>query len=154
MNATPTVLYAEDDENDAFFMQRAFTKLQRRDALRIVANGQEAVDYLTGEGEFAGGPGHPKADIVFLDVKMPQMSGLEALSWIRARREFDAMPIVMFTSSTQQSDVEFSRKHGANAYVVKPSNADQLFRLVENVLAASRAVSPQSPRLAVEANVI
>jgi CheY-like chemotaxis protein len=154
MIAGPTVLYAEDDPNDAFFMQRAFARLQRAPSLQIVSNGRMAVDYLSGVGEFSAREKHPLPEIVFLDVKMPELSGLEALSWIRSRREFNSMLIVMFTSSTQESDVEYSRRSGANAYFVKPSNADYLFRLVESVIAASRAVSPEAPRLAVDGNVI
>ena len=112
------------------------------------------MEYITAEGKYADRAQFPPPQVVVLDVKMPKMSGLEALAWIRSRRDLDAIPIVMFTSSTQESDVDFSRRHGANAYLVKPSNADQLSVLVQRVLHATRAVTPESPRLAMEGNAI
>lgn len=131
MTEALAVLYAEDDENDAFFMQRAFAKLGRPGALRVVPNGTEAVAYLAATPSAVARPG-----LVLLDVKMPEMSGLETLAWIRARPEFNPLPVVMFTSSTQESDVSFSRTNGANGYVVKPSNADRLSHLVAGIVAA------------------
>jgi CheY-like chemotaxis protein len=154
VSAIPPVLYAEDDENDAFFMERAFKKLNARDALRLVPNGREAVNYLAGNGSFADRQASPLPAVVLLDVKMPVLSGLEALAWIRSRREFDALPVVMFTSSTQQRDVDVSRQHGANAYIVKPSNADNLSRLVSSVLEAARSLPTPSWRLPLEGNVL
>jgi CheY-like chemotaxis protein len=154
MSAIPLVLYAEDDENDAFFMERAFTKLRAKEALRIVQSGRRAVDYLAGHGEFCNRAVYPHPEIVILDVKMPEMNGLEALAWIRARHEFDRLLVVMFTSSTQQSDVEFSRKHGANGYLVKPSNADNLAKMVEQVLSARRTVTLPAQRLPLEGNAL
>jgi CheY-like chemotaxis protein len=154
MSARVAVLYAEDDENDAFFMQRAFAKLKRPDALRIVPSGTKVLAYLEGEGEFAARETFPLPEMVLLDVKMPEMSGLEALAKIRERREFDALPLVMFTSSTQESDIAFSREHGANGYFVKPSNADHLFRLIHTLLGAIQRIDPQSPRLPVEGNLL
>ena len=154
MTRCTTVLYAEDDENDAFFMQRAFVKLNRADDLRIVGDGQMAVDYLSGVEEFSNRERFPLPHMIILDVKMPMMSGLETLAWIRARREFDALPVVMFTSSTQESDIEFSRTHGANGYFVKPSNADQLSRVAGSILENCGSISPRHPRLPVEGNLL
>lgn len=149
----PVVLYAEDDENDTFFMERAFAKMAARDSLRIVCNGQLVTEYLLGAGQFADRGKFPVPDLLLLDVKMPQMSGLEALQWIRQRQEFEGLPIVMLTSSTQESDVDFCVQKGANAYLVKPSRADQLAELIPRVLAAaSKAEGAQ--RLDVAGNLL
>jgi CheY-like chemotaxis protein len=153
MSAGRAVLYAEDDENDVFFMQRAFAKLRRPDDLHIVANGRQAVDYLRGAGEFADRSKFPQPHVLLLDVKMPELSGLEVLAWARARPEFATLRIVMFTSSTQASDVEVSRTLGASAYLVKPSNAEGLAALVDGVVAADTA-SPASQRLIVAGNLL
>jgi CheY-like chemotaxis protein len=152
VNVSAIVLYAEDDENDAFFMERAFAKNKSAERLRVVPNGQRAVDYLTGAGEFADRAKFPLPSLVLLDVKMPEMSGLEALASIRARREFDGMTVVMFTSSTHESDVERSRQQGANGYFVKPSNAENLWRLVTELQRASEVLLPGARFLAVEGN--
>jgi CheY-like chemotaxis protein len=154
VNAGIHVLYAEDDENDAFFMQRAFAKLRRSDALRIAHNGRKAVAYLNGEGEYADRSKFPLPDILLLDVKMPELSGLEVLAWVRAQPQFSKQVIVMFTSSTQDSDVERSRAGGANAYLVKPSNADNLAPLVESIIRACEATSASTRPLSIAGNLL
>jgi len=148
------VLYGEDDANDAFFMERAFAKLGRREALRIVPNGGIAVQYLEGAGKFADRSQYPDPSLLLLDVKMPEVSGLEALAAVRRRVAFAAIPVAMFTSSTQATDIAFCRAHGANAYLVKPSNAAGLAPLVEGLLRAIERFSVESPRLAIDGNLL
>lgn len=131
-----TVLYAEDDADDAFFMRRAFVKMDAAVALQIVPHGQAAIDYLLGAGDYADRDRHPLPMLLLLDVKMPERSGLEVLSWVRAQAEFAALPVVMFTSSAQETDIDRSRQLGANAYLVKPSNATGLHVLMKAVLDA------------------
>ena len=148
MNLPPPVLYAEDDENDAFFMERAFRKLKQSEALRLVRDGAEALDYLAGEGRFADRAKYPLPSLVVLDVKMPRLSGLEVLCRMRRDPRLSSIPVVMFTSSTHDSDITFSRAHGANAYFEKPSNAEHLALLMADLMKASaqlegpRAVLP------------
>lgn len=146
------VLYAEDDENDAFFMQRAFAKLGRSDALRIVRDGKQALEYLAGTGAFADRAKHPSPALVLLDVKMPRMSGLEVLRWLRASPAHDRIPVVMFTSSTQDADLTTSRQIGANAYIVKPANADHLAALIDDLLGASEQLVAPNAQLKVTGN--
>lgn len=152
--APKSVLYAEDDENDVFFMERAFSKLQLSDALRVVPNGRLAVEYLSGVGDYADRAKHPLPDVLILDVKMPEMSGLEVLKWARGRPEYQALPILLFTSSTQRTDIDFSRNHRASGYLVKPSNAEHLAALVGKILAACASRPPGTELLDVEENQI
>jgi CheY-like chemotaxis protein len=154
MTSRSTVLYAEDDANDAFFMEVAFEDLKRAESLRIVTNGKKAVEYLTGAGEFADRGKYPVPDLLLLDVKMPAMSGLEVLAWVRARPEYHGLPVVIFSSSTQDSDIEFCRTHGANAYLVKPSNADNLAVLVQKLDVALAENNGTAGVLAVDGNRI
>lgn len=137
MSEHATVLYAEDDANDAFFMQRAFHKLQRAGALKLVRDGREAIDYLQGAGEFADRGKFPLPKLLLLDVKMPRVSGLEVLKWVRQQTSLAHLPVVMFTSSTQESDIAFCREHGANGYLAKPSNAQQLSAAVRELTDAA-----------------
>lgn len=145
--AAINVLYAEDDENDAFFMQRAFNRLGRRDELRIVNSGKQAIEYLKKNAAGDRAPG-----LVILDIKMPEASGLEVLAWLRSQPAFSALPVVMFTSSVQEQDVAVSRSAGANAYLVKPANAENLVPLVERLLTA--ATLPSGGRLEVPENLL
>jgi CheY-like chemotaxis protein len=148
----PLMLYAEDDENDAFFMQRAFAKLNRSDALRIVRDGAEAVEYLVGSGAYSDRGKNPLPSIVVLDVKMPRMSGLEVLSWIRSHSHLARVPVVMLTSSTHDSDIVFSREHGANGYLVKPGNAEHLAALIDDLLGACQKLSNPRAVLPIQGN--
>jgi CheY-like chemotaxis protein len=152
MSDEPFVLYAEDDENDAFFMQRAFAMLKRPKALRIVRDGAEAIEYLRGVGEFSDRTKHPFPSLVVLDVKMPRMSGLEVLQRLRADPTIARVPVVMFTSSTQDSDIEVSRARGADAYLVKPSNSEQLAVLMGDLVEAAKSVLNRRSLLGVRGN--
>src|SRR4051812_43180666 len=105
MRATPLVLYAEDDENDAFFMERAFAKLKSPATLRIMPNGRAVIEYLSGEGGFSDRKKYPLPALIILDIKMPLMSGLEVLEALRSEPALRALPVIMFTSSTQDSDI-------------------------------------------------
>ncbi len=143
MNAPPLVLYAEDDENDAFFMERAFARLHRRCALRIVPNGRHVIDYLAEAGAYRHRHRFPLPALLILDVKMPELTGLEVLHWVRRQEApFASLPVVIFTSSTQEKDVARSREDRASAYLVKPSSADHLVLLVDELLNALPGLPP------------
>lgn len=83
---------------------------------------------------------------------MPETSGLEVLTWVRTSPEFGRLPVVMFTSSTQHSDIAYCRKHGANAYLVKPSNAEHLSLLIKEVLAAAAELAGPTALLPLPGN--
>jgi CheY-like chemotaxis protein len=152
------VLYAEDDENDAFFMRRSFARLNRLPELSIVSDGRAAIDFLSGVGEFGDRRVHPLPRLALLDIKMPAVSGLEVLSWIRQRPVFDRLAVAIFTSSTQESDIAFARTHEANAFLAKPSNVEDLRPLLQNLLAAAAAFSlaaaPRQARLDTPENLL
>lgn len=115
------LLYAEDDDNDVFLLKRVLPKVGL-EAPRVVPNGQEAVAYLDGKKQFADRAQHPLPDMALLDINMPFMSGLEVLAWARPQPRFAALPIVMFTSSSQEKDIATAYAAGATAYVLKPSS--------------------------------
>jgi CheY-like chemotaxis protein len=154
MIAGQIVLYAEDDENDAFFMQRAFRKLGRSGDLRIVHNGQEAKNYLLGAGAYADRLEFPIPDLLLLDIKMPEMTGLEVLQWVRRQPEYKALNVVMLTSSIQPADIAFCKENGADAYLAKSSRFDLLDTLMSAVLAARAAKSSSQRRLDIPGNLL
>jgi CheY-like chemotaxis protein len=146
-----SVLYAEDDENDAFFMERAFGRLQLSEALEIVPDGQKAIDRL--EAESSRQPASAAGlRLLLLDVKMPHQTGLEVLAWVRSRPEFMSLPIAIITSSTQDKDVAAAAAHGANAYLVKPSNAENLVSMVTKLVHLATQAPRPPTRFAIEGN--
>lgn len=124
------VLYAEDEDNDAFLMHRAFAKACVSNPLHIVTDGSAAVRYLSGTGEFANREKHPLPCLLLLDLNLPRQSGLDVLKWVRAQSAFADLPIVILTSSSQDSDIGSAYALGANGYLVKPPSSEKLVELV------------------------
>jgi CheY-like chemotaxis protein len=127
------VLYAEDEDNDAFLMQRAFTKAGITNPLRVVVDGAEAIQYLAGDGEYANRDEHPFPCLLLLDLNLPRHSGLEVLQWVRAQPSLAGLPVVMLTSSNQDRDIGSAYTLGANGYLVKPASSDKLIDLVSGL---------------------
>ena len=132
MNLRP-ILYAEDDENDAYFLQRAFRLAGISHPLVIVSNGQEVIDYCSGEGRFTQRDEHPLPFLVLLDLNMPRKSGIEVLKWIREKPSFRTLPVIVLTSSLQDNDIEQAYLAGANAYLAKPSQPEELNNTAESI---------------------
>jgi CheY-like chemotaxis protein len=127
------VLYVEDDENDAFFMERAFQLAEIGNLLRIVKSGQLAIDYLSGIGKLGGPEERLSPCLVLLDLKMPLLSGLDVLDWIRATPSTNTIPVVMFTSSNQNKDIHQAYLRGANGYLIKPGKPAELLTVVNGI---------------------
>jgi CheY-like chemotaxis protein len=116
----------EDNEDDVFLMNRAFKSAQITNPLQVVDDGREAVAYLGGAGKFADRESYPVPAVVFLDLKLPFLSGHDVLAWIRRRKDLDSLVVIVLTSSNEASDLSRSYALGANSYVVKPPAPDQL----------------------------
>ena len=126
-----SVLYAEDEPDDIFFMKRAFRQAGVGEQLRTVNDGNEAIEYLAGRGKYANRQENPLPGVVLLDLKMPETSGFEVLQWIRTHPGVATIPVVIFTSSSQAADIERASKLGANGYLVKPGSPDLLIEVVK-----------------------
>jgi CheY-like chemotaxis protein len=130
MSEAGHILVAEDDSTDAFFLQRAFNRAGIPIALHFVRDGQEAVDYLQGKGQFADRMRHPLPQLVLLDLKMPRLDGFEVLGWIRQQPDLSKLVIVIFSSSGEPRDINRAYGLGANSYIVKPHSMEELMELV------------------------
>ncbi len=119
--AQNVVLYAEDEEDDALLLKLAFEKVGLTQALLVVDDGEAAIEYLSGTGQFADRSQFPLPSLVLLDLNIPRVSGLQVLQWIRERPQFSSLPVVIYTSSEQPRDITEARQLGANDYIVKPS---------------------------------
>lgn len=131
MNPTP-ILLVEDNEDDAFFMKRALRDAGIVHPVRLLEDGQQAIDYLSGSGEFSDRAENPVPMIVFLDLKLPFKSGHEVLEWIRKQPQYVKLIIIVLTSSNEPVDLNRAYKNGANSYVVKPPTPEQLTELAKS----------------------
>ena len=128
-----TILLAEDDENDVMLIKRAFSKSHVVNPIACVKNGEEAVAYLSGEGEYADRLRHPLPFMLLLDLKLPRLSGHEVLSWLRTQQGLKRLPVVVLTSSREPSDINRAYELGANSYLVKPVVFEEFSTLLKQL---------------------
>ncbi len=128
--ATKILLLVEDDENDVFFMQRALDKANLKLPLKVVADGQEALDYLAGRKPFTDRGQNPLPHLVLLDLKLPYVNGFEVLAWIRRQSPFRDLPVIVLTSSPQERDQQEAEKLGVQAYFVKPPTREMVLGIL------------------------
>lgn len=123
MANTTSVLYVEDEENDAFFMQRAFKKLGIGHSLQWVSDGLKAIAYLAGKAPYNDRDQFPMPSVILLDLNLGFMSGFDVLDWLRAQPEFVSLPVVIFSSSNNPLDRERAFRLGATDFVPKPRSS-------------------------------
>ncbi len=130
---TDTLLIVEDQENDALFLKHALKKAGVNNPVQVVEDGQQAIDYLSGQGGYADRAAFPIPSLIFLDLKLPQVSGLEVLHWIREQADLGPIVVVVMTSSTMDEDIVQAYRLGANSYVVKPCSLEKLLETVTDL---------------------
>lgn len=127
-----TVLLVEDSEDDALIFTRALKTSGVSALLKIVADGREAIDYLS-RAKDGGDEAYPLPNLVLLDLKLPQVLGLDVLKWIRLQPALETLIVIVLTSSRHESDLDQAYRLGANSYLVKPSTLDELVNMVRSL---------------------
>lgn len=126
------ILLAEDSLADAEMAIDALREANLANAIVHVEDGVEAMEYLLRQGAFADRePGNPA--VLLLDIKMPRLDGLEVLQRIRDNEDLKHIPVVILSSSREESDLARSWNLGVNAYVVKPVDINQFFEAVKTL---------------------
>lgn len=126
------ILLVEDDARDLELTLVALERSQLANEVIVVRDGAQALDYLRREGSFAGrAPGNPA--VILLDLKLPKVNGLEVLQAVRGDANLRSLPVVMLTSSQEESDVVRSYELGVNAYVVKPVEFKQFVAAIADL---------------------
>jgi CheY-like chemotaxis protein len=152
MPEQPIILLVEDEEDDVLLIKQAFHQASIFNPLFVVWNGEEAINYLNGTGKYANRAEYPLPDLLLLDLKMPRVDGFQVLEWVRKQPGLKGLRILVLTSSNQIADVNRAYQLGANSFLVKPldfENVIELSRLIWNFwLVASK--TPQSFRPSLE----
>ena len=113
------ILIVEDREEDILLMQSAFEKADLKNPVQFVRTGEDAIAYLSGEGQFSNRSQYPIPVLVLLDLKLRGIDGFEVLSWIRQQHRFRTLPVVVLTASRHMDDVNRAYRLGANSFFVK-----------------------------------
>ena len=115
------------------FLKLALEAVGVQNPIVEAKDGREAMDYLRGAGAYSDRQRFPLPYLAFLDLKLPHVTGLELLKWIREHTEFDSMILIVLTSSANLADVDNAYRLGANAYVVKPTGFEKLQVLARSI---------------------
>lgn len=138
------ILLVEDNIHDAELTIRALKKVNLANNLVHVQDGEAALDFVFGRGQFADRNTQQRPKVVLLDIKMPKVDGIEVLRQIKSDEATKTIPIVVMTSSREEQDIVTSYRLGVNSYVVKPVNFEAFAKAVSD-LGLYWLITNQSP---------
>jgi len=126
-----TLLLADDNQDDLCIMKTAFVQAGVPNELQTVLDGEQAIAYLKGDGEYSDRQRYPFPIVVFLDLNMPKKGGLEVLAWIREQPALKTLTVLILTASNRRTDVGRAYELGANSYLIKPGRFQELVELLK-----------------------
>ncbi|HEX2976415.1 MAG TPA: response regulator [Bacteroidales bacterium] len=124
------LLLVEDNQSDAELIIRALKKQSLNNTCKIVSDGAEALDFLFCKGDYSYRNIDHQPRVVFLDLKLPKISGLEVLGALRCEPKTANIPVVALTSSQEEADIRTAYNLGVNSYVVKPLDFESLSKAI------------------------
>jgi two-component system, response regulator len=127
------ILIVEDNPNDAEMAMRALKKNNLANNVLVVEDGEEALDFIFYRGQFANRSKNSRPKIILLDLKLPKVNGLEVLKAIKNNPKTKIIPVVVLTSSQEESDIVESYQLGVNSYIVKPVDFDKFVDAVKDI---------------------
>lgn len=127
------IVLVEDNPNDAEITIRSLKKHHLANKLLWLKDGVEALDYLLGRGEYEGRDIQDLPKVIFLDLKLPKIDGMEVLEEIRKNQHTKKIPVVVLTSSKEEQDVVKSYNLGVNSYIVKPVEFENFAKAIAEV---------------------
>jgi CheY-like chemotaxis protein len=125
------ILCVDDSSDDTLLLERACRRAGVKFVLQSVDDGNKAIAYLSGMEGYSDRAAYPVPNIVLLDLKMPAKTGFEVLDWLRNHAEFKTLPVAVFTSSQHESDIREAYRKGADCFLTKPVEYEELIRLAE-----------------------
>ncbi len=124
------ILLVEDSPDDVAFLVRTFNKANLTARLHVVTDGKEALDFIFCTGDYVTRNNGNQPKVIFLDMKMPKVGGLEVLRRLKSDPTTQSIPIVALSSSNEERDLIESYRHGVNSYIVKPMDFDQFAKTI------------------------
>ncbi len=128
-----TILLVEDDMSDSILLKRGFDKAGVLNPISHLKDGDEALAFLAGVEPYVDREKFPLPALILLDLKLPGMTGLQLLQWMRAQRDVRRIPVVVLTSSDDLSTVNAAYDAGASSYLVKPGDSAAIVKLVHAI---------------------
>ena len=133
VNTQVEILIVEDNPYDLEMTMRGLQKARLVNNIQVARDGEEALDFIFCEGEHAGRSIDDQPRVILLDIKLPKIDGLEVLARLKADSRTSHIPVVMLTSSQEQSDLVKSYQQGVNSYIVKPVNFESFVQAVADL---------------------
>ena len=130
---TVTILMADDDEDDCMLAREALAESRLANALYLVRDGEELMDYLHQRGKYTDRDLAPRPGLILLDLNMPKKDGREALREIKTDPQLKHIPIVVLTTSKAEEDIYRSYELGANSYITKPVTFASLVEVMRTI---------------------
>ena len=122
------ILLVEDNPMDVDLTKRAFTRRKVVNPIEVARDGEEALNLLE-----EWGVEDPQPIVILLDLKLPKVDGLEVLHYLKTSSQFQAIPVVILTTSAEDSDIQIAYQEGANSYIVKPVDFDKFIEVVDYI---------------------
>lgn len=122
------ILLVEDNPMDVDLTQRAFSRRKVANPIEVARDGEEALNLLE-----QWKTDDPQPIVILLDLKLPKVDGLEVLHYLKTSAQFQAIPVVVLTTSAEDSDIQIAYREGANSYIVKPVDFDKFIDVVNYI---------------------
>lgn len=124
------ILLVEDNPDDIKITERALSRSNVKSELYVVRDGQEALDFLYKRGQYADAP---RPDLIFLDLKLPKVSGHEVLTTIKQDEKLRRIPVIVLTISRSEEDMVKAYDSGASGYIQKPVSSSEFIKVITTV---------------------
>lgn len=149
----PKILVVEDNPADVLTLNAAFSRLNYQLQTHFVADGQMALDYLTGKRPYGDRAVYPLPNLILLDLGLPKLNGYHVLEWVRTHPDLRFIPIIILSTSNLYADIQRAYTFGANSFIIKPPDLNKLVQDLKTALdfwlfAANRSVPNPQPALA------
>ncbi len=127
------MLIVEDDQNDALLLNRALTRMEEKCPFHILSRSEEVVEYFQGRGKYGCRQEFPIPGLMLVDVRLAGFSGFDILRWVRTHPEIQRLPVVLWSSSCEEAEVGNAYNLGANSFLTKPVDFNELQKLMTRV---------------------